>query len=1150
MQVKVIDSRTHCYCNAIAVIVLITGLILAQAGMAQPALIATEPATNGPQPALAASTSAPTIEQLEAKIKALEEDTRLPGAEQEKALTSYRLALSRLQDAQNYAAGTALFQQAMVSAPEETAAIRQSLDTPAAAEEEAVVFTSETDLGELEKQLTTEQTRLTDLQSQLTDLNTQIAGQQARPEGIRAELAEARQKLAKLEKELQTPIPAEPAALLADANRTTLLARRLARSNQIAMLEQELLSYDVRLALLSAQRDAAERQMNATETRFKQIQEQVNQRRLSEAMQATVQAEQVSRQAADKPVLVRDVAAENTALSQQLSKLAVQITRISAEQEALNRSLKDLDARYQSVQQQLAIAGLSDVLGPVLRSERRQLPNLQQYQSGLKERKKQIESARLKQFQIDEQRRALGDIGQTIKQLMAEHAELQWPEPQRQAIESELRQLLTDRQPLLSKLSDGYASHIGTLVQLDQGQRQLLDKARQYATLLDEKLIWIASGKPLSLAWMAELQTSVSWLISPLRLAEIIKQLWSGLIDAPLLTGLALWLFTLLSLKRRVLCSRLASMGEQIGNVSKDSFMLTLEALWITLLLATPWPLLIGFVGWLLAASGDGSAFSRAAGFGLYNVAALFLIVASFLQLCRNQGLAHLHFRWGERTRVVLKRNLRWLLLIELAPAFLVGLTEWHTEAVYRDTLGRLAFVVGSIALTVFVWRVLRPRDGALAEFLSHHQSGWWWRLRYLWYPLIVATPLLLAGLALRGYYYTALKLESLVFASGWLLVAVVIIGNLVVRAIGVNERRLALARARAKREAMLVARITKQAAEVAGAGVPESLSIPEVDLETLSAQTRGLLYLFAILGTGIGLWLIWDDLLPAFTMLSEVALWQYASMIDGQEVLQSITLDSLVLATAAIILTLIVVRNLPGVLEIGVLQWFSMEAGNRYAIIAISRYLIATIGIIVAFNTMGIGWGKAQWLVAALSVGLGFGLQEIFANFVSGLILLFERPIRIGDTVTVGDLSGTVSRIRIRATTITDWDRREMIIPNKMFITGQLTNWTLSDPITRLILQVGIAYGSDINLAQKVMLDVAEANPLVLKDPAPAVFFLRFGPSSLDFEVRVFVRDLADRIPLTHALNLGIDRALREHHIQIPFPQQDIHIVSGLPKK
>ena len=459
-------------------------------------------------------------------------------------------------------------------------------------------------------------------------------------------------------------------------------------------------------------------------------------------------------------------------------------------------------------------------------------------------------------------------------------------------------------------------------------------RRHQYATLLDEKADldcqW-QTRKP-SLAYGAT-NLGSAWFIAPLQWTEIMEQLWHRLIAAPLWSVLALGLFLFLALKRRGLCLRLASLGEQVGNVSKDSFIPTLKALGITLLLALPWPLLIEFC-WLvvriiLVIATD---FSKAVGVGLYHVAALFLVINLFLQLCRNRGLAHLHFRWGEHTRRVLKRNLQWLLLVEWAPTFLVGFTEWHSEAVYRDTLGRLAFIVGSIMLAIFLWRVLRPRDGALTEFLNNHQSGWWWRLRYLWYPLLVATPLLLAGLALWGYYYTALKLESQVFASGWLLVAVVIIGNLIVRIISINERHLALARARVKREAMLAARASRDVAETVGTSVPESLNIPEVDLETLSTQTRGLLYLFAILGTGAGLWLIWDELLPAFTMLNEVNLWRYASVIDGQEVLQFITLGSLVLAVAIVILIWVVVRNLPGVLEIGVFHWFSMETGNRYA--------------------------------------------------------------------------------------------------------------------------------------------------------------------------------------------------------------------------
>jgi potassium efflux system protein len=188
------------------------------------------------------------------------------------------------------------------------------------------------------------------------------------------------------------------------------------------------------------------------------------------------------------------------------------------------------------------------------------------------------------------------------------------------------------------------------------------------------------------------------------------------------------------------------------------------------------------------------------------------------------------------------------------------------------------------------------------------------------------------------------------------------------------------------------------------------------------------------------------------------------------------------------------------------------------------------------------------QWLVAAMGVGLGFGLKEIFANFFSGLILLFERPIRIGDTVTIDGLSGTVTKIRIRATTVTDWDNKEQLIPNQNFLVNPLINWTLSDPITRVVLNVGIAYGSDTERALQVMMDVVQANQDVLDEPPPTIFFIEFGESSLDFEVRVFVRDRIRRMPLRHDLHMAINKALAEAGIEIPFPQRDLHLRSIAP--
>jgi potassium efflux system protein len=232
--------------------------------------------------------------------------------------------------------------------------------------------------------------------------------------------------------------------------------------------------------------------------------------------------------------------------------------------------------------------------------------------------------------------------------------------------------------------------------------------------------------------------------------------------------------------------------------------------------------------------------------------------------------------------------------------------------------------------------------------------------------------------------------------------------------------------------------------------------------------------------------------------------------------------------------------------LELVVLQRLAMDPGNRNAIITISRYLITAVGLVAALDIIGLGWDQVQWLVAALGVGLGFGLKEIFSNFFSGLILLVERPIRVGDTVTLDTLSGTVSRINIRATTITDWDCKEIIVPNNTFITSSLINWARSDPITRIVIPVGVAYDSDPVRVHEVLLAVATAHPLVAKEPAPAVVFLKFGDSALEFEVRVFVRDLANRVPVSHDLHNHILQALRENRIEIPFPQREVHFRGG----
>jgi potassium efflux system protein len=294
-----------------------------------------------------------------------------------------------------------------------------------------------------------------------------------------------------------------------------------------------------------------------------------------------------------------------------------------------------------------------------------------------------------------------------------------------------------------------------------------------------------------------------------------------------------------------------------------------------------------------------------------------------------------------------------------------------------------------------------------------------------------------------------------------------------------------------------------------------------------------------------------------AFGILREVDLWQTTqevsrtvtdaageTKVQTVEEFRAVTLADLLLAVVILLMTAVATTSVPGLLQVALRQRFGLGTGERVAISTIVQYTLGLIGAGFIFKIIGVGWGDIQWLVAALGLGIGFGLQEIVANFISGLILLFERPIRVGDVVTVGDVNGCVSKIRIRATSITGWDRKELVVPNKEFVTGRLVNWTLSDSILRVDIPVGIAYGSDTEKAKKRLLEVAKENKHVLRDPPSSALFIGFGASSLDFELRAHTK-VDMWLSVRDELNMAIDKAFREAGIEIAFPQRDIHIKS-----
>ncbi len=230
------------------------------------------------------------------------------------------------------------------------------------------------------------------------------------------------------------------------------------------------------------------------------------------------------------------------------------------------------------------------------------------------------------------------------------------------------------------------------------------------------------------------------------------------------------------------------------------------------------------------------------------------------------------------------------------------------------------------------------------------------------------------------------------------------------------------------------------------------------------------------------------------------------------------------------------------------------LDHGAREAFITLSGYTGITISILIALGVAGISYTNLAIIAGALSLGIGFGLQNVVSNFVSGLILLFERPVRTGDWIVVGDTQGYVRKISIRSTQIETFDRADVIVPNSELIANKVSNWMLRDPWGRITIPVSVAYGSDVATVIRVLLSVTVDHPFILKDrpevPNPKVLFRRFGDSALEFELRCFIRQIDKMMDVTHDMNVAIDREFRQAGITIPFPQRDIHVINDDSKK
>jgi small-conductance mechanosensitive channel len=294
-----------------------------------------------------------------------------------------------------------------------------------------------------------------------------------------------------------------------------------------------------------------------------------------------------------------------------------------------------------------------------------------------------------------------------------------------------------------------------------------------------------------------------------------------------------------------------------------------------------------------------------------------------------------------------------------------------------------------------------------------------------------------------------------------------------------------------------------------------------------------------------LALALLWINYILQILRISEIFYQFLDSILNTKISLGTATfsMGSVLLFFFIIWLSVIVSDMIKAILEDDILRRISLKKGVPRMISVIIRFSLISIGIFLAVSAIGMPLNQLTIIISAFSVGIGFGLQNIVNNFVSGVVLLFERPVQIGDTVEVSNLIGNVKSMGIRSSNIRTFDGAEVIVPNANLISNEVINWTLSDKKRRIEIFSGVAYGSDVYLVEKILLDILNQHPDILKEPEPLVLFNDLGESSLDFRLLFWTENYERWIIIKSEVIFKIHDALNEAKIKIPFPQRDLHI-------
>ena len=707
-------------------------------------------------------------------------------------------------------------------------------------------------------------------------------------------------------------------------------------------------------------------------------------------------------------------------------------------------------------------------------------------------------------------------------------------DPELSAHQEDLLELVRHRRTLYDQLNQSMSAALTLAINLKLQSTELSAITNNLNAAINDRLFWLASNLPLGsdlvMSYLPLLKQQLSAALTRLQTPGY----WSGTLHTLALLLLPMAAAAALAYTGR---RRLNRWDDRLAlrlDKPRDAYYVTPLALIISFIRAVPQIALVSAVGTLII------YFALSAQEQLLPVTQMLMLHAAvfifFLNILKPNALFQRHF--SQPAKVIARQRALldklWLAVIPIL--IIANIRELDPTSINTDIIGYTLTLCCSLYLTCAACKSLQQ------EFSQHELSLGAW-IRGL---IFIAVPLTLTIMLALGYYYTVIKLVNRIAFSLYTCLIYLIISSTVRRSLFLAENRMR----RRTQTALLAAKVKRHAAKQPITEQSSQLQqrrqqLDTLRLELINTKAYKLINVFLLAGTAFILYLQWSDLAGVLNYLNTIYLWKSESIVNGVLTISS-SLTAANVITAAVILAAAAVlnRNLPALLE----RLFLLRPNPRfkstsYTVKILSSYIIIALGIVLAAGALGISWDKLQWLVAALSVGLGFGLQEIFANFVSGIIILFERQIRVGDIVTINDLSGTVNKIRIRATTIISFDNKEVMIPNRQFITTALTNWSLSNTVTKIEFTIGVSYDADLDKAKSILHEIVRSCSFLAPDKPYKIFVTSLDASCVTITCEVFVNEIGNRKPAYDYLSTETLKRFAEAGIEVPFNQLDVTI-------